>query len=644
MWNQPDEYFLEVVSNSSMEHFPENTLAKFSNKLPYPIQLDGEWVVAIQEIFYPVDVKPSKRNLTVQLLTHGLTDKLSKEIEIDSSDDLNMIISTINKAFMSLFFSVINETDVKEGKVKRSTDDNFVNPDLSTLTLEKLNLLPQQERESLLQRVKKTTQMILENLKKEMYKYKLESTDKQEKINKLNSSLRQYVDEVAELKKEIKQKQLKDKDLIKESHQNKQLIEDKNSLIKQLEGRIDDLHKKNEENKNMVKTVKSENQLLDGTIAQKSKEMYKLTEEYKTQNKNLSDKLEKLLHEKIIIQKNSNGDTKVVDEIKKLNDEIVKLTEEKQKAELDFKNQKSQTNVQINELTLKYNSCKQTEHILESNLKSQQQDNLDQIKKSQQEINTLKSERSKLKEELTTMTFERSQLQSEIMRLQEKEVDFLSQLQHEKEKTSKLQQDTENNLKELELERQKLQNQENLLLKRLSELGIVLKDKKGEAIINVDDTMTVPGITHHDGKIIVFPGRHKDRIFTPYFSDVNFISSLGFDANSYLNMIEAFNRDQRAFTAPKNCNLNFRSHLMFIHSDIVEEHFVGNKSARVMRVVPIKYGVQSEMVHEKFLKPFYYPVRSNRIEDINFVLSDEMGEPVKFNSGRVLVGLHIKRN
>ncbi|XP_053213669.1 uncharacterized protein MG328-like [Panonychus citri] len=570
--------------------------------------LDGEWVVGIQEIFYPVDVKPSKRKLTIQLLTHGLNDKLSKEVELDSNDDLNTIISNINKAFMNLFLSVVDQGEGNENKVKRSTNDQTISPDLSDLTLEKINQLPQEDRERLLQRVKNTTQTILENLKQEMYKYKTESTDKQDKINKLDSSLRQYVDELDNLKKEIKKKQMKDKDLIKDAKQNKQIIEEKNMHIKKLEEQVTDIHKKNEENKNMLKAVKVENQQLDAKINEKSKELYKLNEEYRASNKLLSEKLEKLLLEKSSIQKDLEGKVKnnyessdiLNSKINNLNEQIVKLTEEKQKTESAYKSQKSETNTQISELTMKYNTCKQNENSLESSLKIKEENGLNQIHKSQQEINILKSEKTQLKNQIQTMNYEQEALKIEIQRLQGRELDFLSQIQNQKERSARLQQETEKSLKELEVERQKLQNQENLLLKRLSELGIMIKDKKGEPKIGIDTKMTVPGLTHHNGKIIVFPGRHKEHIFTPYFSDVNFISALGFDANSYLTMIEAFNGGQKAFTSPKNCNLNFRSHLMFIHSDIVDEHFVGNKSARVMRVVPIKYGIQSEMVHEKF--------------------------------------------
>ena len=43
------------------------------------------------------------------------------------------------------------------------------------------------------------------------------------------------------------------------------------------------------------------------------------------------------------------------------------------------------------------------------------------------------------------------------------------------------------------------------------------------------------------------------------------------------------------------------------------------------------------------MKPLYFPIRTNRIEEINFILADEAGNLIKFASGCVQIGLHLKR-
>ena len=48
-----DQFYLRLPSNSSLENYPQNTLAEYITQLPRPIQLDGEWEVALVEIQYP---------------------------------------------------------------------------------------------------------------------------------------------------------------------------------------------------------------------------------------------------------------------------------------------------------------------------------------------------------------------------------------------------------------------------------------------------------------------------------------------------------------------------------------------------------------------------------------------------------------
>lgn len=48
------EFYLTLPSDSSLDYFPENTIAKFTTKLPQHIDLtDGTWEVGLAEISYP---------------------------------------------------------------------------------------------------------------------------------------------------------------------------------------------------------------------------------------------------------------------------------------------------------------------------------------------------------------------------------------------------------------------------------------------------------------------------------------------------------------------------------------------------------------------------------------------------------------
>ena len=46
-------FTVEMVSNASLDCYPNNTLSSFKNFLTEQINLDGEWEVAITELSYP---------------------------------------------------------------------------------------------------------------------------------------------------------------------------------------------------------------------------------------------------------------------------------------------------------------------------------------------------------------------------------------------------------------------------------------------------------------------------------------------------------------------------------------------------------------------------------------------------------------
>ena len=71
-----EEFTLNLVSNASMETFPGNSLSSFTTLLPTPLNLVGEWQVALLEIAWPTMVQ----NVTVGEFT------VSKKLPVSSSD------------------------------------------------------------------------------------------------------------------------------------------------------------------------------------------------------------------------------------------------------------------------------------------------------------------------------------------------------------------------------------------------------------------------------------------------------------------------------------------------------------------------------------------------------------------------------
>ena len=52
-----DEFDIYLESTGSMETYQENTMASFRNMLSEPLQLDGDWRVALAEITFPSSIK-----------------------------------------------------------------------------------------------------------------------------------------------------------------------------------------------------------------------------------------------------------------------------------------------------------------------------------------------------------------------------------------------------------------------------------------------------------------------------------------------------------------------------------------------------------------------------------------------------------
>ena len=51
------DFTVHLVSSASMDVFHDNTLSSFRNQLAQPLQLDGEWQVALESIIFPTSIK-----------------------------------------------------------------------------------------------------------------------------------------------------------------------------------------------------------------------------------------------------------------------------------------------------------------------------------------------------------------------------------------------------------------------------------------------------------------------------------------------------------------------------------------------------------------------------------------------------------
>lgn len=133
-----ESFYLTLLSNSSMEYFPENTSTLFSTKLPKSIILDGAWTVGIVEFQYPCTM------YTVQ--DHENVVYISKTMVMPNEEKPSLVyykahIPATNYDSINHILTALN--NIKE-KIKFRHDEvsNFVNVSIMDESIKSLTFSP----------------------------------------------------------------------------------------------------------------------------------------------------------------------------------------------------------------------------------------------------------------------------------------------------------------------------------------------------------------------------------------------------------------------------------------------------------------------------------------------------------------------
>ena len=92
------------------------------------------------------------------------------------------------------------------------------------------------------------------------------------------------------------------------------------------------------------------------------------------------------------------------------------------------------------------------------------------------------------------------------------------------------------------------------------------------------------------------------------------------------------------FTADLNRGL----HTFFIYSDIVAHQLVGDANVPLLRVIPVT-GKNGDVVVQSFDNIHYAGLSRSTFQEIEIVITDDTGERVPFEKGRVIVKLHFRK-
>lgn len=133
------EFYLTLLSNSSMNYFPDNKTTSFFTQLPKTLHLDGEWVVGLTEFQFPCSLESvSERDniVYIERTTYTLTrkkDRIQSGTEwvktkippgnyntiegvitvLNSNKDLlNKVLFQMNTASMHVNISIIDKSIV----------------------------------------------------------------------------------------------------------------------------------------------------------------------------------------------------------------------------------------------------------------------------------------------------------------------------------------------------------------------------------------------------------------------------------------------------------------------------------------------------------------------------------------------------
>lgn len=100
-----ESFYLTLLSNSSMEYFPENKTTRFSTKLPKPIILEGTWCVGVVEFQYPCTMFTVQEHENIVYFTKIMkmpnetkpsTIYYKTHIPATNYDNINQILNALN--------------------------------------------------------------------------------------------------------------------------------------------------------------------------------------------------------------------------------------------------------------------------------------------------------------------------------------------------------------------------------------------------------------------------------------------------------------------------------------------------------------------------------------------------------------------
>lgn len=84
-------------------------------------------------------------------------------------------------------------------------------------------------------------------------------------------------------------------------------------------------------------------------------------------------------------------------------------------------------------------------------------------------------------------------------------------------------------------------------------------------------------------------------------------------------------------------------HFMYVYSDLIDPVYVGDALAPLLQTIPISNQLFGENVELRYENIHYHNLLCKEFETIEINIRDDMGQPIQFEFGRVVIVLHFKK-
>ena len=81
---------------------------------------------------------------------------------------------------------------------------------------------------------------------------------------------------------------------------------------------------------------------------------------------------------------------------------------------------------------------------------------------------------------------------------------------------------------------------------------------------------------------------------------------------------------------------------LMVYCDLLEHVPVGDTKAPLLRIVDAT-GTNGESIHRMYESPRYIPVQKKNYDSIEIVIRDDIGNPIAFETGKLVVTLHFRQ-